>query len=249
MEIISFTLEVLAPPQDDLLSKIRDSELSLQEGDALAIASKVVSIWQGRCVLKKDADKDELTRREAEMYLERSETPGSAVMHTITNGILIPSAGIDPFGGYYVLWPEKPMEAAEQLLKWLKETYKIKNLYLVITDSRSLPLRQGVTGFSIAWAGFEPLYDGRSRKDLLGAESGGSQINLPDSIASAAVLVMGEANEQTPIARLRHVPYLKEQSGKNPGSGEKEPFEIEMEKDIFAPFLRNVKWQKGEVKS
>src|SRR6185295_9686038 len=98
MEIVPFRVAVVTPPKDDLLSKIKSSTLSLQEGDVVAISSKVVSIWQGRCVLKSEVNKDDLTRKESEMYLERSETPRNAVMHTITNGILIPSAGIDPFG-------------------------------------------------------------------------------------------------------------------------------------------------------
>ncbi len=238
MEVVSFTLEVLKPPKDDLLSKIKSSSLFLQEHDVVAISSKVVSIWQGRCILKTEKSKDELTQQEAERYLERSETPGGAVMHTITNGVLIPSAGIDPFGDYYILWPEKPKETAEKLLEWFKETYRVKNLYLVITDSRSHPLRQGVVGFALSWAGFEPLFDNRNRKDLLGNESGGSQVNLPDSLAAAAVLAMGEANEQTPLVRMRDVPYIKDAHKKN-----SEPFEISPEQDIFAPFLKNVPWK------
>jgi len=246
MEILPFQIEIVRPPKDDLLSKIQSSALTLEEGNVVALSSKVVSIWQGRCVLKSEANKDELTRREAEMYLERDQAPGGAVMHTITNGTLIPSAGIDPFGEYFVLWPEKPQETAQELLNWFKKTYERKNLYLVITDSRSLPLRQGVTGFAVAWAGFEPLHDGRNRKDLLGNDSGGSQINLPDSIAAAATLAMGEANEQTPLARLRSVPYLNEQNVLNLGYAHKEPFQISMEQDLFAPFLKNQEWKKGE---
>lgn len=248
MEIVPFRVEIVTPPQDDLLSKIRASALILEEGDVIAIASKVVSIWQGRCVLKSEANKDELTRREAEMYLERDQSPGGTVMHTITNGTLIPSAGIDPFGDYFILWPEKPQETAQELLEWFKKTYKREKLYLVITDSRSLPLRQGVTGFALAWAGFDPLHDGRNRKDLTGATSGGSQVNLPDSIAGAAVLAMGEANEQTPLVRLRAVPYLsaQEASVKNPGSCQGEALQIPMEQDLFAPFLKGVSWKSGK---
>lgn len=242
MEITPFKTEILRPPKDDLLAKIKASDLSPQEGDVIAVASKIVSIWQGRCVLKSENNKDDLTRRESQTYLERSETPGDAVMHTITNGVLIPSAGIDPFGDYYVLWPEKPMEAAAELLEWFKKEYKIEKLFLIITDSRSLPLRQGVTGFALAWAGFEPLHDGRNRKDLLGVDSGGSQVNLPDSLAAAAVLAMGEANEQTPLARIRSVPYL---NVRNLGFGQKEEFQIAPEKDIFAPFLKNQNWKRG----
>ncbi len=246
MEVVSFKTEILRPPQDDLLSKIKSSALTLEEGDVIALSSKVVSIWQGRCVLKSAVNKDELTRREAEMYLERDQAPGGAVMHTVTNGLLVPSAGIDPFGDYFVLWPENPQKTAQELLEWFQQAYKRTMLFLVMTDSRSLPLRQGVTGFALAWAGFAPLHDGRNRKDLLGNDSGGSQVNIPDSIAAAAVLAMGEANEQTPLVRLSDVPYLsmQSQSGLSPGLGQEEAFEIPMEKDIFAPFLKNVPWKR-----
>ncbi len=243
MEVTSFSVDIVQPPKDDLLSKIKASTLTLQEHDVVAISSKVVSIWQGRCVPRDTSAKDALVKKEADWYLERTETPGAAVMHTIHNGILIPASGIDPLGRWYVLWPEKLKETAEQLLVWFKKEYGVENLYVVLTDSRSVFMRQGVVGMAIAWAGFEPLYDNRSRTDLLGLPSGGSQVNIPDALAAAAVLVMGEANEQTPIVRMRDVPYVA-----TPQTHREErfnDFEISMEDDIYAPFLKNVKWQKG----
>ena len=243
MEVTPFTVDVLKPPQDDLLAKIQKSELSLEEGDVIALSSKVVSIWQGRCVLKEGADKDALVKQEAELYLERSESPGSLVMHTITNGTLIPSAGIDPFGGYYILWPEKPQETAQQLLEWFKKEYKRERLFLVLTDSRSVFLRQEVIWMTVAWAGFEPVFDNLKRKDLLGFSSACSQPNVADSLAAVAVFTMGEANEQTPLVRIRNAPYVND---KNPSLGQKEKFESTIEEDIFAPFLKSVPWKKGK---
>ncbi|MBV9349721.1 MAG: coenzyme F420-0:L-glutamate ligase, partial [Patescibacteria group bacterium] len=145
-----------------------------------------------------------------------------------------------------VLWPENPNNAAEVLLAWFKKKYARENLAVVITDSRSQPLRQGVTGFAIGWAGFSPLHDGRNRKDLLGAFSGGSQVNVADSIAAAAVLVMGEANEQTPIVRLRGVPYVTDPHlAQSKNFARDNDLGVDMEKDIFAPFLRSVPWKEG----
>ena len=116
MEITPFVVDTIVPPKDDLLQRIQDSALSLEEHDVIAISSKVVSIWKGRCVPADQASKDDLVRQEAELYLERNEVPGRYVMHTITEGLLMPSAGIDPFGGYFVLWPETPKAVAEELL-------------------------------------------------------------------------------------------------------------------------------------
>lgn len=242
MEITPIKVETLKPPKDDLLAKIKTSELSLEEGDVVVLSSKVVAIHQGRCVPHDRAHKDELIKREADLYLDRSEAPGGAVIHTIKNGVLIPGAGIDPFAKHYILWPEKPQETAAELLAWFKREYNVEKLYLVLTDSRSVFMRRGVVGIALAWAGFDPLFDNRVSTDLLGYASGGSQTNLPDSIAAAAVLAMGEQNEGTPLVRLRGVPYIGTEY--IPHREKYSTFEVPKEEDIFAPFLKK-DWQKG----
>ncbi|MCL9971846.1 MAG: coenzyme F420-0:L-glutamate ligase [Candidatus Pacebacteria bacterium] len=243
MQVDPFKMAILEPPQDDLLAKIKESELSLQEGDVVCIASKVVAIHQGRCVPREGTDKDELIKKESTQYLDRSEVPGSWVMHTITNNTLCVNAGIDPFAGYYVLWPEKPEATAGALLEWFKKEYKLKTLYLVITDSHSVPLRRGVVGTALAWAGFDPLFDNRATVDLLGHTSGGSQTNVPDSLAAAAVFVMGEQNEQTPLVRIRNAPYVGTTYTERKKTATS--FEVPMEEDIFAPFLTRAPWKQG----
>jgi F420-0:gamma-glutamyl ligase len=243
MEIKPFAIPLLAPPQDDLLAKIKASALTLEEGDVVALSSKVVSIWQGRCALRDRAKKEELIKEEADRYLEREHVPDGAVIHTIRDGILIPSSGVDPFGKFYILPVDKPKDTAATLLEWFKKEYGREKLYLVITDSRSAPLRRGVIGIAVAWAGFEPLYDGRNRKDLMGEESGGSQTDLADAIAAAAVLAMGEANEGTPLVRLRGVPYVGEP--RISGDPRFNDYEIPPEEDIYFPFLKSQDWEKG----
>ncbi|TAJ15870.1 hypothetical protein EPO56_00605 [Patescibacteria group bacterium] len=240
MEVTAFSIDILKPPKDDLFSKIKASSLSLQENDVVAISSKVVSIHEGRCVERDFNKKDELVAQEAELFLPRDDMRDGAVMHTITNGILIPSAGIDPLGQYYVLWPQDPQKSAETLLAWFKETYNVENLYLVMTDSRSVFLRKGVVGIALAWAGFEPLFSNKNRVDILGIASGGSQTNIPDSLAAAASFVMGEANEQTPLVRVRNAPYIGDVAHNSD-----DVFKSTIEEDLFEPFLKNVRWQKG----
>ncbi len=236
MIVDSFKTDTLEPPQDDLLSKIKSSALSLRDGDCVAVSSKVVAIWQGRCV-PRTTDKEALIKKEADLYLDEPMKHG--VIHTIKNGVMIPNAGIDPLGEWYVLLPQNPQKTAEELLEWLKKEYGVSDLKLVITDSRSVFLRQGAVGIAIAWAGFNPLYDNRNRTDLLGAKTGGTQTNLPDSLAAAATLAMGEANEQTPLAVIRGVSYLSE-SKPSP-----DRFELTPAEDLFAPLLQSKSWRKG----
>ena len=45
--------------------------------------------------------------------------------------------------------------------------FSLKNVGVIITDSRTTPLRWGVTGFSIAYSGFEPLKNYIGTKDIL----------------------------------------------------------------------------------
>lgn len=242
MQIDAIKVETVKPPKDDLLAKIRASALTLEDGDVVALASKVVAIHQGRCVPYDRAQKDELIKQEAELYLERDEVPGGWVMHTIKNGTFMPSAGIDPLGGYYVLWPERPKETADELLEWFKKEYQVSKLGLVITDSRSVFLRRGVVGVALAWAGFEPLYENQPSPDLLGHPSAGSKVNVADALAAAAVFVMGEGNEGTPLVRLRDVPYVHSDKTSTLS------YELSVDEDIHAPFLKQ-NWKQGGTTS
>lgn len=236
MDVQAFKVAILKPPKDTLFDKIRASRLTLKDFDVIAVSSKVVGISEGRCVTRDVKNKEALIKKEADLYAEPAV---HGVLHTINGGVLIGNAGIDPFGGYHVLWPKKPRVAAKKLLAWFKKTYRVKNLGLIIVDSRSVPLRRGAVGIAIAYAGFAPLYDNRKRKDLMGFETGGTETNLPDSLAAAAALVMGEANEQTPIARMRGVSYIK-----NPKPSP-DAFELTMEQDMYSPILKSVRWKKG----
>ena len=246
MQCIPIKTKLLQAPQDDLWVAITQSGLSLSDKDILVIASKVVAIDEGRCVPREGTDREELTKKEAEWYVARDQVPGRAVAHALINGQLAAFAGIDPLGDWYVLWPEDPMKSADRLCQKLKQHYGLSELGVIISDSKSTPLRRGVIGGAIAWAGFNPLFDNRKRLDLTGRPSGGSQINVADAVAAAAVLVMGEGTEQTPLVVVRSAPYA---FAENIAKSEKgTSYVVPRENDIFAPFFNTDVWQKGDKK-
>lgn len=73
MLIKAIKTRVLVPPQDDLLTVLKDSLPELKEKIILAITSKVVSIWQGRCLPKsKYPEKDKLIVAEADISICRA---------------------------------------------------------------------------------------------------------------------------------------------------------------------------------
>ena len=235
------------PPKDDLLSLIEESfsGLNLKERSIIVITSKIVSIWQGRC-LKIDSikDKDDLIKEEADLYIDRDKVPKGYIMLTVKDNILIPTAGIDESNsnGYFILWPKNPFKAAKQIYNFIKKSCHLNNFGIIITDSHCIPSRWGVTGISIAYYGFYPLKDYRGTKDIFGREMKISQSNIADSLATAAVFVMGEGNEQTPIAIIEDIDFVRFEEFDPTDSN---PLEIDKDDDIYAPLLKAIKWQKG----
>src|SRR3990167_3854652 len=247
MKVYPIKTRVFLPPKDDLLSFIKESfsSLTLKEKSIIVITSKIVAIWQGRCVkINSVKNKDELIKKEADFYIDRDKVPKGYVILTIKNNILIPTSGIDESNanGYYILWPEKSMVAAKHIYQFIKKTYKLKKFGVIISDSHCTPLKNGVMGIAIGYHGFHPLRDYRGKKDIFKRTLKMSQTNIADSVAVAAVLVMGEGKEQTPIAIVEDVNSVKFGRFDTTHS---DPLIIDKNNDIYAPLINGAKWQKG----
>ena len=234
------------PPKDDLWELLASIKF-LKENSVIAVTSKVVGIGEGRCIPVSEIDKDELIKQEADKYLPRKFVPEGLVMYTLKNNMLVASAGIDESNGdgYYILWPKDPNKSAKDIWQFLKNKFKLKKLGIIITDSRLIPLRQGVVGYSIGYFGFNPIKDYRGKKDIFGRKFEMETSNIPDSLASAAVLEMGEGSECKPIAIISEVPDIEFTSIEfKPKKGDF-GFDIDEKKDVFYPFLSSVEWIKG----
>lgn len=248
MEISAIKTRILNPPRDNLLSAITTALSEIRENTILCIASKIVAIGEGRCVPKAQVkEKDKLIISEADLYLPRNYTPNSWILHTITHGTLIPSAGIDESNanGHYILWPKDPDKSAKDLWVKLTQHYKLKSLGMVITDSRSVPLRRGLVGFCLAYYGFKPLKDYREQKDIFGKTLKVSMANIPDSLAAVAVFAMGEGSEQTPIVLISGAQKIAFTSKEYKPKKLYSSFSVPLNEDLFSPFITSVPWKKG----
>lgn len=248
MIITPIKTRVLLPPRDDLLSAIKKALPRLKEKTVLVITSKVVSVWQGRCVpLAQFPDKDDLIKKEADFYLPREAAPHGWVMHTIKHNIFIPSAGIDESNAdkHYILWPKNPRKTAKALWQWARKTYRVRDVGIIISDSHSIPLRRGMMGFALSYYGFRPLKEYRGTRDLFGREMKMTQANFPDSLASAAVLTMGEGKESMPIALISDIPDLVFTGRPWHPRQAHSSFEIKTKEDLYYPLLSAVPWEKG----
>ena len=239
----------LLPPQDDLLSAIKESfsALRLKEGSIIAITSKVVAIWQGRCIkIEDNIDKNELIKKEADFYLP-SNLNRYGFHITIKKNTLIASAGIDESNanGYYILWPKDPQKSANQIRSFLKREFGLSKIGVIITDSHVQPLRWGTVGTSIAHSGFDALNSYIGKPDIFGRKLKVTNAAIAEGIASSAVLAMGEGKEQTPIAIISEIPFVHFVD-RNPTISEIKKLAIKKEEDIFSPLLKATKWKKGK---
>lgn len=233
--------------KDNDIFKILDTYIvGLEEKSVVAITSKIVSICEGRVVAIENGNKDELIKQESQWYLPRANNKYN-VSFAINNNILAAGAGIDESNGngYYVLWPKNPQKCANDIRAFLRKKFGIRNLGVILTDSKTTPLRWGVTGIAIAHSGFLALHDYIGAPDIFGRPFQYEKVNVMDSLAGSCVYVMGEGNEQTPLSILEDIPYVQF-SMTDPSREELEALKIGLEDDLYGTFLKNAPWKKGK---
>jgi len=246
MKITPVRTEIIGDKSKTILDILDESIKDLSEKSIVAVTSKIVSLCEGSFVEReKVSNKDELITGEADYFIPRPQQKHT-IMITIKNGMLIATAGIDESNsnGYYVLWPRDAYKSANEIREHLRKKYNIKDLGVVITDSKTSPMRRGTTGFSIAYSGIDPLRKYIGSGDLFGRKMKMTFANLVDGFGAAAVVAMGEGNEQTPIAVLEDVGNVRF-CDENPSEQEIESMKIGLDMDLYSPFLSRVDWQKG----
>ena len=224
--------------RDDILDLLDKSLKSVKNGSIIAISSKIVSLCEGRTADLK-SEKDQLIKSEADKYVPREKNKHK-LMITIKLGNLIFASGIDQSNsnGKYVLWPLDPNKSAKQLQTYLKKKLRLKKLGVIITDSKTLPLRKGIIGFALAHFGFKALKDYRGTKDIYGRKMKISVANVADAIAACAVAQMGEGNEQTPIAVISDIDFVKFAEAQVDLS-------VKPNEDAYHTILNHKAWKKG----
>ncbi|HVF69423.1 MAG TPA: coenzyme F420-0:L-glutamate ligase [Xanthomonadales bacterium] len=233
---------------DDLF-KILDKYLpALSENSVVAVTSKIISISRGD-VVKNDGsvNKDELIKKESDYYIESDvPTPYGKIFLTRKNGHIVFTAGIDESNadGNFILWPKNLQEITNKIWEYLRKKHKVKNLGVIITDSRVTPARTGVIGFAMTWCGFKPFNEESGNKDLFGRVIKFTNVNVIEALAASAALVMGEIREQSPLAVLTDLPFVKFQNHV-PTKEELHSVIWPIEKDMYGKLLTAVKWKRG----
>jgi putative folate metabolism gamma-glutamate ligase len=245
MKVTTVKTRIVEVKSCDIQELLSESLSSIPENSVLAVTSKVVALCEGNAVRKTEVEKDDLIEGESEFFLPRNKSKYSVYL-TIKNNMLVPSAGIDESNAneYYVKWPEDPQRSAEVIWEYIRNKYGLKNVGVILTDSISSPLRWGVTGKCIAYCGFSGLSSRIGKPDLFGRKLKMTRVNIADAMAASAVLGMGEANEQTPLAIIEEIPFI-EFKQEPPTVEEINNIHIDIRDDLYSRLLMSVKWKKG----
>jgi coenzyme F420-0:L-glutamate ligase len=223
MRIFSIKLPLIKkndPLSEILVKNIRDSEEKLDEGDIIVITGKIIATSQGRIInlddisdisdeAKKLAQKYDMDERYVELILGEATQIIGGMKHVIlaqVNDFLIANAGIDQSNAglnNVVFLPKNMRDVAWEYRKLLREEFNLKNLGVIIADSRVQPLRKGTIGIAVATAGFEPVEDLRGHPDLFGRPLEITMRAIADDLTSAAQFLLNEADQQTPIVIIR----------------------------------------------
>jgi len=221
----------LVKPGDSLPGLIKASlnqaEMSLQDGDILVLAQKIVSKAEDRLVdlnqvhpgeaaeaLAAETGKD---ARLLDVILGESRNiirkgPGLVIVqHKL--GFICANAGVDHSnvqgyeGGDWVLMlPEDPDASAQRIRAALELTYGVR-IGVLIIDSHGRAWRNGTVGIAIGVAGIQALQDLRGHPDLFGEILRSTQVGVADELAAAASILMGQADEGRPVILVRGWPH------------------------------------------
>ena len=236
--------------KDDSLEKVLDKYIDdIPEQSVLAVTSKIVAICEGQLVKIDESNslqKDALVAMDSQVFVPRKYNPYGFCV-SITHNKLIASAGIDESNGngYFVLWPEKPQASANKIREYLTTRFGRKEIGVIITDSHVVPFVWGVIGLCLAHSGFEATRNYIGKPDIFGHNLQVTHQSNTEGLAAASDVVMGGASEQTPLALITDIPFVKFQD-RNPTQEELSLLKISREEDLFWPLLKNAPWEKGK---
>jgi len=188
------------------------------EGDVLVLAETAVATSEGNVIrldtitpsprAQEMAERYRLDPRTAEVVIRESDEVVGGIpgfLLCMKGGTLLPNAGVDASNappGCVTPLPADPDQSALSIKAVIEERAGVR-IGVIVADSRTHAMRLGCSGVAIGSAGIPSVIDDRGRNDLFGRELEVTKRAVADNIASAAELVMGEADECTPAAIIR----------------------------------------------
>jgi len=216
--------------------------LQIKDGDVLVVAQSIVSKSEGQVInlsqvtpspfavevsrqVNKPPQLVEVILREAKRIVKMRHVIITETRH----GFICANSGVDESnvsgGGYVTLLPSDPDESARKIRNTVLKLTGA-NVAVIISDTHGRPFREGAVNVALGVAGMKPLWDRRGDRDLFGYTLRSTIVAVADEIASAAELVMGQADEGIPAVIVRGYKYIE-------GEGSGKDLVIPPERDLF----------------
>ena len=227
MEIIPIHIEKEIEPSDDL-SEIISQNTTLDDGDIVVIAQKIISKQEDRSVNLSSVSPSLLAEGIASHYhkdsriveLILSETKrivrmkNEIIIVQTNSGFICANAGVDESNvkdGYATLLPIDSDISAQSIRQKIKKNID-KNVAVIISDTFGRPFRMGQTNCAIGISGLNPLLDYAGTKDSFGKILRVTEIAIADEFSAAAELVMGKTMK-CPVVVIRDYTFDVEEIG------------------------------------
>ena len=214
-----------------LCNAVERQGTSVQDGDIFVLTHVFVSRAEERIVsldtvvpsdfakaIAKQYEKDPAL---VEVVLQESKSivrmdAGKLITET-KHGFICANSGVDrsnvPGERNVVPLPENPDNSAANMRREIRELTGC-DVAVIVSDTNGRPLREGEIDVAIGVSGMKPIRDRRGEKDLFGYVLKVKQTAIADELASAAELVIGQADEGVPVALIRGYKYPKSKNAK-----------------------------------
>lgn len=233
---------------DDIASLIlRAAEAQgtpMRDGDIVVLSHVIVSRSEGRTVDLRDVKPSKTAERFAaftgkdprlvEVILGDSRAvrrmaPGVLITETM-QGFVCANAGVDksnvPGEEVVALLPEDPDGSARRIRGRIRDL-SWAEVAVIVCDTHGRAHRDGEVNVAVGASGLNVIRDRRGEHDLFGYELKVKRTAVADELASAAELVIGQADEGVPVAIIRGYGYERSEA-----SSARE-FVRPREKDLF----------------
>lgn len=204
---------------ETILASATRNSISLEDGDILVVAQKIVSKAEG-CVhdageIKPSSFAEQMaaytghTAEYMELVLRSSRRivrmANGLVISQTHHGCVMANSGVDSSnaGGRnrMVTLPKDPDESARRLKQSIEESTG-KTIAVIISDTFGRPWRRGQVNMAVGIAGMAPILDYRGREDNDGRTMKATRIAVADELCSAAELVSGKTR-RLPVVIIR----------------------------------------------
>ncbi len=207
-----------------ILTALAKEGTEVHDGDIFVIAHTLVSKSEGRAVESAEVIVSALAREiaakngfdpvQVEIALRESNRilrKDRALITLLENGHICNFSGVDHSNAptdSYVLLPKDPDRSALGILENLQNATG-KRIGVIISDTEGRPWRKGAVNIAVGCAGINAFKHNQGKNDLYGRTLQRSLICQVDEVASAAELLMGQADEGIPVVIVRGYDFEK----------------------------------------